>query len=166
MDQIFNDLPYKAEYARSNRARCKVCNETIEEDELKLASNGPSEQHDGKYWYFNHYDCFFDRYNVDSIIEIKNFEWLKYEDQKRIEKSIDKGKRRKRKYNDYNKEQSNCNEPNGKANDRTENGEIKAKKANIENEDISLKEQSALLYGFIENFKKNKDFKKSCEDVD
>ena len=157
MDEIRNDLPYETDYASSDRAKCKVCEETIQKDQLRIAFNSPSKYHDGKDLGFNHYDCFFKTYNIDSIVEIKNYEWLKYEDQKRIEKSIKKEKSRKRKYNDNNNnEHFNCDQPNktdGDANDRTENGETKAKKSKVKNEEVALKEQSDLLYGYIKNFK-------------
>ena len=163
MDEIRNDLPdYEADYARSNRAKCKVCKETIQKDQLRIAFNSPSTYYDGKNKDFNHYDCFFKTYNVNCIVEIKNHWWLKYEDQKRIEKSIKKEKSRKRKNaDDNNNEQFNFNQLNktdgdvNDNNDRTENEETKVKKSKVENEgEAALKKQSDLLYGYIEKFKK------------
>ena len=37
MDDHHRDLPFSAEYAKSGRAGCKACGDTIEKDTLRLA---------------------------------------------------------------------------------------------------------------------------------
>jgi len=37
MSDIHRDLPFSAEYAKSNRAGCKSCGENIAKDSLRLA---------------------------------------------------------------------------------------------------------------------------------
>lgn len=32
-----DDCPYRVEYAKSNRSKCKLCKENIEKDHLRLA---------------------------------------------------------------------------------------------------------------------------------
>ena len=43
-----DDLPFRAEYAKSNRAGCKKCKEKIDKGELRLAVMVQSPMFDGK----------------------------------------------------------------------------------------------------------------------
>ena len=50
------DLPFKAEYSKSNRAACKKCKEKIEKDVLRMAVMVQSYQFDGKTPNWFHYE--------------------------------------------------------------------------------------------------------------
>lgn len=81
--------PYRAEYAASNRAKCKRCESTMVKDSLKLAHLVKSRFHDGYDAKHCHVKCFFQIMRPKSIAEIANFEKLKYNDQKMLEKAIE-----------------------------------------------------------------------------
>lgn len=82
-------LPYRAEYCKTSRARCKKCNEPMLAGSLKLASSTKSRFHDGYDYHFHHLDCFFRIKRPASVAEIGHFETLKYDDQKMLEKAIE-----------------------------------------------------------------------------
>lgn len=82
-------LPYRAEYCATSRAVCKKCDRCMVEGSLKLAYLRRSRFHDGYDSVFYHMKCFFQVKRPTSIAEIRNFETLKYEDQKILEKAIE-----------------------------------------------------------------------------
>ena len=62
------ELPYRAEYAKSGRATCKECKATIEKDELRLAIMVPFKAEKIPNWY--HLNCFFIK-NKPKVTQIK-----------------------------------------------------------------------------------------------
>lgn len=82
-------LPYRAEYCKSNRAKCKKCQETMAGGSLKLANMVKSRFHDGYDANYYHVECFFRIKRPTSVAEISHFETLKYEDQKMLEQAIE-----------------------------------------------------------------------------
>lgn len=83
------NLPYRAEYCKTSRAKCKKCSEPMASGSLKLANMTKSRFHDGYDALFYHVDCFFHVKRPTSVAEIRHFETLKYEDQKMLEKAIE-----------------------------------------------------------------------------
>ena len=81
--------PYRAEYAVSNRAKCKLCNANIEKNSLKLAIMVKSRFHDGYDPKHHHVKCFFQVRRPKSVAEIGNFSTIKFEDQKMLEKALE-----------------------------------------------------------------------------
>ena len=43
-----HDIPYKAEYAKSNRSSCKACKNTISKESLRIARMVQAPNFDGK----------------------------------------------------------------------------------------------------------------------
>jgi hypothetical protein len=82
-------LPYRAEYCKTSRAKCKKCQENMESGSLKLAYMTKSRFHDGYDASYCHVNCFFLIKRPTSVAEISHFETLKYEDQKMLEKAIE-----------------------------------------------------------------------------
>lgn len=82
-------LPYRAEYCKTGRAKCKKCSEPMEANSLKLANMTKSRFHDGYDASFYHVACFFQIKRPGSVAEIRSFETLKFEDQKMLEKAIE-----------------------------------------------------------------------------
>ena len=82
-------LPYRAEYCKTSRAKCKKCQEQMDGGSLKLAYMTKSRFHDGYDASYCHVDCFFLVKRPASVAEISHFETLKYEDQKMLEKAIE-----------------------------------------------------------------------------
>lgn len=84
-----SQLPYKAEYCKTNRAKCKKCKEPMIANSIKLASMVKSRFHDGYDANFYHVNCFFQVKRPTSVAEIGHFETLKYDDQKMIQDAIE-----------------------------------------------------------------------------
>ncbi|CAJ0584922.1 unnamed protein product, partial [Mesorhabditis spiculigera] len=94
------ELPYRAEYAKTNRSTCKKCKQPIGQDALRISVREPSQFFDGMqdfWWDFSmkiflrhHYKCFWTALKGGEINErsIRGFDWLKWEDQERIRASI------------------------------------------------------------------------------
>lgn len=82
-------LPYRAEYCKTNRAKCKKCGEPMMKDSLKLANMTKSRWHDGYDAAYYHVNCFFRTKRPASVAEIRYFEILKYEDQKMLEEAVE-----------------------------------------------------------------------------
>jgi poly [ADP-ribose] polymerase 1 len=109
-----NDLPFRAEYAKSGRASCKFCKVPIPAASLRIARMVQSAFHDGKQPNWFHENCFFQKQRPDTVGDIENFSNLKYEDQQKIQEKIEamsgvvlpstskggKGKGKKRKVDD------------------------------------------------------------------
>lgn len=83
------NLPYRAEYCKTSRAKCKKCSENMEAGSLKLAVMTKSRFHDGYDAAYFHVSCFFRMKRPTSVAEIRHYETLKYEDQKMLEKAIE-----------------------------------------------------------------------------
>ncbi|XP_068156658.1 poly [ADP-ribose] polymerase [Drosophila tropicalis] len=83
------ELPYMAEYAKSGRASCKGCKNSIAKDTLRLAVMVQSPVYDGKVPNWFHVNCFFKKQRPSSAGDIKNFENLRFDDQNEITKLID-----------------------------------------------------------------------------
>ncbi|XP_045534440.1 poly [ADP-ribose] polymerase [Papilio machaon] len=91
------DLPYSVEYAKSSRASCKLCKNTIDQGTLRIALMVQSPFFDGKQPNWHHLDCLFSKKPPTAISEIANFNKIKHEDQEAIKKKIsgeDKGTKR------------------------------------------------------------------------
>lgn len=82
-------LPFRAEYCKTSRARCKKCSDIMEANSLKLANLTKSRFHDGYDASFYHVACFFQIKRPSSVAEIRHYETLKYDDQKMLEKAIE-----------------------------------------------------------------------------
>ena len=85
-------LPNLCEYSKSARAKCKKCKEPIPKDVLRMARIIKSPFHDGTMPAWYHYECFFEKFSPQGTEEITGFEHMRFEDQKRIEASIEAAK--------------------------------------------------------------------------
>lgn len=83
-----DQLPYRAEYAKSGRASCKACRTQIEKDGLRLAAMVQSPMFDGKVPNWYHYNCFFMKQRPKVVGDIENFESLKWDDQEKIKEKL------------------------------------------------------------------------------
>ncbi|XP_058116088.1 poly [ADP-ribose] polymerase [Anopheles ziemanni] len=81
-------LPFLAEYSKSNRASCRLCKQKIDKDVLRLAAMVQSPMHDGKIAQWYHEDCFFKKQRPKTEGDVANFGALRYEDQKKIRDAI------------------------------------------------------------------------------
>ncbi|KAF3422106.1 hypothetical protein E2986_01385 [Frieseomelitta varia] len=86
------DLPYCVEYAKSSRASCQYCKKSIEKDSLRLAVIVQSPVHDGKITKWYHSECFFMKQRPKTTADIGNFDNIRWEDQKEIQKKIEETK--------------------------------------------------------------------------
>ncbi|XP_043064419.1 poly [ADP-ribose] polymerase isoform X3 [Drosophila ficusphila] len=77
-----SELPFMAEYARTGRASCKGCKCSIPKDNLRIAVMVQSAFHDAKVPNWFHINCFFENQRPGSVGDIKNFENLRFIDQK------------------------------------------------------------------------------------
>ncbi|KAJ9595723.1 hypothetical protein L9F63_013086 [Diploptera punctata] len=84
-----DDLPYRAEYAKSGRASCKSCKSPIAKDTLRLAVMVQSPMFDGKTPHWYHFMCFFGRQRPKSVGDISHFDSLRWEDQEKIKAKIE-----------------------------------------------------------------------------
>ncbi|KAF2885554.1 hypothetical protein ILUMI_20622 [Ignelater luminosus] len=82
------DLPYKAEYAKSNRSSCRGCKSSIGKDSLRLAVMVQSPMFDGKTPNWYHQACFFKKQRPKTVDDIDHFESLRWEDQEKIKSQI------------------------------------------------------------------------------
>ncbi|KAJ6635587.1 Poly [ADP-ribose] polymerase [Pseudolycoriella hygida] len=82
------DLPFKAEYAKTARAGCKGCKQNIGKDTLRLARMVQSAFHDGKQPNWFHEKCFFIKQRPSTTGDIGGFDLLRMDDQKRITEQI------------------------------------------------------------------------------
>ena len=87
--RAMEELPYCVEYAKSSRASCKNCNKPIEKDTLRLAVIVQSPVHDGKITKWYHGTCFFIKQRPGSTADIANFDNIRWEDQKEIQKKLE-----------------------------------------------------------------------------
>ncbi|XP_076760551.1 poly-(ADP-ribose) polymerase [Xylocopa sonorina] len=82
------ELPYAVEYAKSSRASCQNCKKSIEKDSLRLAVIVQSPVHDGTIPKWYHPPCFFLKQRPKNTADFSNFDNIRWEDQKDIEKKI------------------------------------------------------------------------------
>ncbi|CAA9996602.1 unnamed protein product, partial [Nesidiocoris tenuis] len=87
-DESSNDLPYRAEYAKSGRSNCKGCKTSIAKDILRLAAMVQSPVYDGKVPNWYHFNCFFAKQRPKTIGDIQHFASLRYEDQEKIREKV------------------------------------------------------------------------------
>ncbi|XP_051881055.1 poly [ADP-ribose] polymerase 1 isoform X2 [Pristis pectinata] len=85
------DKLFKAEYAKSGRASCKKCGESIAKDSLRLAIMVQSPMFDGKVPHWHHYACFWKRARVVSPADVDGLSDLRWDDQEKIKKAIETG---------------------------------------------------------------------------
>ncbi|XP_064621580.1 poly [ADP-ribose] polymerase 1-like [Lineus longissimus] len=85
------DLPYRAEYAKSNRASCKGCKGLISKDTLRLALMVQSPMFDGKIPNWFHFTCFWRRAKPTNPADFHGFDALRWDDQKKIKENINGG---------------------------------------------------------------------------
>ncbi|XP_040207277.1 poly [ADP-ribose] polymerase 1 [Rana temporaria] len=85
------DKLYRAEYAKSGRASCKKCGDSIAKQSLRLALMVQSPMFDGKVPHWHHYACFWKRARVLSHGDIDGFTELRWEDQEKIKKAVETG---------------------------------------------------------------------------
>ena len=72
-----DDLPYRAEYAKSGRAKCKGCKSEIPKGDMRLAAMTQSPFFDGKRANWFHSNCFFTRNRPTAVGEIAHFDSLR-----------------------------------------------------------------------------------------
>ncbi|KAK9500018.1 hypothetical protein O3M35_002931 [Rhynocoris fuscipes] len=87
-DLEINDLPYRAEYAKSGRSVCKSCKVNIDKDSLRLAVMVQSPVYDGKVPNWYHFNCFFGKQRPKGVGDIAHFDSLRWEDQEKIKDKI------------------------------------------------------------------------------
>ena len=84
VEMASEDLPFRAEYAKSNRAGCKKCKEKIDKGVLRLAVMVQSPMFDGKTPNWHHVKCFFTRNRPKAVGDIGHFDQLRWEDQEQL----------------------------------------------------------------------------------
>ncbi|XP_018335477.1 poly [ADP-ribose] polymerase [Agrilus planipennis] len=83
------ELPFRAEYAKSGRASCKGCKSNIGQGSLRIARMVQSAMFDGKVPFWYHMKCFFGKkQRPKSVDDIAYFESLRWEDQEKIKEQI------------------------------------------------------------------------------
>ncbi|XP_063958511.1 poly [ADP-ribose] polymerase 1-like [Lytechinus pictus] len=87
-DTSSKDLPFRVEYAKSNRASCKSCRNKIDKESLRLAKMVQSPVFDGKIPNWFHFHCFFKRNKPESQADIGGFPSLRWDDQQRIKETL------------------------------------------------------------------------------
>uniref|UniRef100_A0A2S2P4Z7 NAD(+) ADP-ribosyltransferase n=1 Tax=Schizaphis graminum TaxID=13262 RepID=A0A2S2P4Z7_SCHGA len=83
------ESPYRAEYAKSGRSKCKGCKEGIEKDHLRLAVMIQSPMFDGKQPNWYHFNCFFAKQRPKTVTDIGHFDSIRWEDQKKIKTKLE-----------------------------------------------------------------------------
>lgn len=87
-DDQSDELPFRAEYAKSNRSTCKACKTQIIKDSLRLAVLVQSPVFDGKVPNWYHFECFFGKQRPKTVGDIAHFDSLRWEDQEKIKGKI------------------------------------------------------------------------------
>ena len=88
MEEDNKVLPFRVEYAKSGRAGCKGCKDTIAKDSLRMAIMIQSPFFDGMQPNWFHYSCFWKRSRIAQTDDIHGFNSLRWEDQQKIETQI------------------------------------------------------------------------------
>ncbi|GAB1867984.1 Poly [ADP-ribose] polymerase [Camponotus japonicus] len=84
-----DDLPYRAEYAKSDRSKCQSCRQPISKQSLRIAAIVQSPVHDGTIPRWYHFKCFFEKQRPKSTADIACFDEIRHEDQEEIQKKIE-----------------------------------------------------------------------------
>ncbi|KAG5666647.1 hypothetical protein PVAND_014663 [Polypedilum vanderplanki] len=87
-----DERPYKTEYAKSGRAKCRKCRKILKKGELRLGVWVESNFFDGKTCQWYHLSCFFKNHRPGSIHDIGHYEEMSIEDQKKIHEKLDENK--------------------------------------------------------------------------
>ncbi|KAL0113855.1 hypothetical protein PUN28_011294 [Cardiocondyla obscurior] len=85
-----DNLPYLAEYAKSDRSKCQLCKEPISKLSLRLAAVVQSPVHDGKIPKWYHFKCFFVKQKPKSTNDIAHFDEIRNKDQDAIREKLEK----------------------------------------------------------------------------
>ncbi|XP_063095480.1 poly [ADP-ribose] polymerase 1 isoform X2 [Cavia porcellus] len=88
-----SDKLYRAEYAKSGRASCKKCGESIPKDSLRMAIMVQSPMFDGKVPHWYHFSCFWKvGHSIrQPDIEVDGFSELRWDDQQKVKKTAEAG---------------------------------------------------------------------------
>lgn len=84
-----DESPYRAEYAKSGRSKCKGCKEGIEKDHLRLAVMIQSPMFDGKQPNWYHFNCFFAKQRPKTVADIGHFDSIRWDDQQKIKTKLE-----------------------------------------------------------------------------
>lgn len=87
-------LPFRCEYAKSNRSKCKACKSVIEKGEFRLGKMVRSPSFDGLVPTWFHVECFFKhpkKRGLQDAGEIEGLTFAKPEDQLKIQSAISGG---------------------------------------------------------------------------
>ncbi|VDP13399.1 unnamed protein product [Soboliphyme baturini] len=84
-----DDLPFRAEYAKSNRSSCKGCKSVISKDTLRVGRMIQSPHFDGKIPLWYHFTCFARTGKVKTTGDMAGFENLRWGDQEKIRKLVE-----------------------------------------------------------------------------
>ncbi|XP_011882597.1 PREDICTED: poly [ADP-ribose] polymerase isoform X2 [Vollenhovia emeryi] len=87
-----DDLPYRVEYAKSDRSKCQLCKKSISKLSLRLAAVVQSPVHDGKVPKWYHSKCFFMKQRPKSTNDIACFDEIRNADQDAIRKNLEKAR--------------------------------------------------------------------------
>ncbi|XP_049632386.1 poly [ADP-ribose] polymerase 1 [Suncus etruscus] len=87
------DKLYRAEYAKSGRASCKKCSESIPKDSLRMAIMVQSPMFDGKVPHWYHFSCFWKVGHsiLQPDVEVDGFSELRWDDQQKVKKTAEAG---------------------------------------------------------------------------
>uniref|UniRef100_A0A2R8M738 Poly(ADP-ribose) polymerase 1 n=1 Tax=Callithrix jacchus TaxID=9483 RepID=A0A2R8M738_CALJA len=88
-----SDKLYRVEYAKSGRASCKKCSESIPKDSLRMAIMVQSPMFDGKVPHWYHFSCFWKvGHSIrHPDIEVDGFSELRWDDQQKVKKTAEAG---------------------------------------------------------------------------
>ncbi|XP_055275757.1 poly [ADP-ribose] polymerase 1 [Moschus berezovskii] len=88
-----SDKLYRVEYAKSGRASCKKCKESIPKDSIRMAFMVQSPMFDGKIPHWHHLSCFWKvGYSVwHPDVEVEGFSELRWDDQQKIKQMAETG---------------------------------------------------------------------------
>lgn len=87
------DKLYRVEYAKSGRASCKKCSESIPKDSLRMAIMVQSPMFDGKVPHWYHFSCFWKvGHSIrQPDVEVDGFSELRWDDQQKVKKTAEAG---------------------------------------------------------------------------
>uniref|UniRef100_A0A8D0RK66 Poly [ADP-ribose] polymerase n=1 Tax=Sus scrofa TaxID=9823 RepID=A0A8D0RK66_PIG len=88
-----SDKLYRVEYAKSGRASCKKCSESIPKDSLRMAIMVQSPMFDGKVPHWYHFSCFWKVGHAirHPDVEVDGFSELRWDDQQKVKKTAEAG---------------------------------------------------------------------------